>query len=260
MVDTHVHIGQFNEIYYNPVEVIQIVMEKCIDGLCFSSTTTCMEDIAYSRVENEITQTLAHIAWTYESVQPFLWYIPAFTEQGVSLESAMNNLPYKGIKLHPLAHPWNLEEKKVVRLVNEIFEYAGYNKLPVLIHTGNNGIDAAGVFSDFFPIYPETKFILAHCRPLIETIHLIGRYPNVYGDTAFLSKSDFQKIVKENLIEKIVLGSDFPITNYFGNKYRSRGDNRKTLKKQYDSDFKQLQYFSHFYYKRKEVKHGMGQN
>ena len=252
MIDNHIHIGQFNEVYYDPVEVIQIVMEKCIEGLCFSSTTTCMEDITYSRVENEITQTLAHIVWTYESVQPFLWYIPAFSEQGVSLKKAMNNLPYKVIKLHPLAHHWDLEEKKVTRLVNEIFEYAGHNKLPVLIHTGNNGIDAAGVFSVFFPKYQNTKFILAHCRPFTEAIHLIGSYPNVYGDTAFLSKSNFQKITKENVTKKIVLGSDFPITNYFDYKYRSRWHKIKSLKKQYDSDFEQLRYFYHFYSKGKE--------
>ena len=29
MIDNHIHIGQFNEIYYNPIEIIEIVMEKC---------------------------------------------------------------------------------------------------------------------------------------------------------------------------------------------------------------------------------------
>ena len=219
MIDNHIHIGQFREIYYDPVEVIHIVMEKCVEGLCFSSTSTCTQDITYSKVEDEISKTLAHIAWTPEVARPFLWYIPAFTEQGVGLVRAMDTLPYKGIKLHPLAHHWDLEEDKIVRLLNEIFEYAGHNGLPVLIHTGNSGIDAAGVFSNFFSVYPETKFILAHCRPLNEAVELIQRYPNVLGDTAFLAKSDFQKIIQENLVEKVIFGSDFPITNYFSNNH-----------------------------------------
>jgi predicted TIM-barrel fold metal-dependent hydrolase len=219
-------------------------MEKCVDGLCFSSTTTCMEDIAYSKVENEISQTLARITWTPEIVRPFFWYIPAFAGQGINIESAMNSLPYKGIKLHPLAHNWNIEEEKVSGLLCGIFEYAGHYGLPVLIHTGNSGVDAANMFSKFFPMFPETKFFLAHCRPLAEAVLLLKKYINVYGDTAFLGKPDFHKIVQMNLIKKIVLGSDFPITNYFSNKHWFT---KKPLKKQYDNDFKRLQYFSRFF-------------
>jgi len=241
MIDNHIHIGQFDNIYYNPVEVIQIVMEKCTEGLCFSSTTTCKDDVAYSEVENEIDNALANIR--PEIVRPFFWYAPVFIRQGVDFEKAMRDLPYKGIKLHPLSHSWDLNDKIHLDVLHKVFGYAEENKLPILIHTGNNGIDAADTFIRFFPLYPETKIILAHCRPLENTISVIRAYPNVYGDTAFLPEADLKKIIEEGLSHKMMLGSDFPITNYFSNQYPAENEGIVTLQEQYKRDFAQLECF-----------------
>ena len=240
MIDSHIHIGQYNEIYYNPVEIIQIVMEKCKEGLYFSSTTTCKENIHYSEVELEIEHTLSQVLEMGELIRPFLWYIPAYIGQGVIFEDAIKNLPYKGIKLHPLAHQWDLKDDKILHTLHRIFEYAGYNELPVLIHTGNSGVDAASTFSQFFLIYPQTQFVLAHCRPLEEACSLIRIYPNVYGDTAFLTESDFSHIMAAGLGSKMIFGSDFPITHYFSNKYQT-GVKKVSLETQYHDDFEQLQ-------------------
>jgi predicted TIM-barrel fold metal-dependent hydrolase len=243
MIDNHIHTGQFEETYYDPIEVIQIVMEFCTEGLCFSSTTTCKDDVSYSEVEDEISNALANIPWPPEIVRPFFWYVPAYAGQGVDFERAMKELPYKGIKLHPLAHSWDLDEKGDLDILHNIFCYAGENKLPILIHTGNSGIDAASTFNRFFPLYTETKIILAHCRPLEEAIFLIRTYPNVYGDTAFLPEVDLRKIVKTGLSHKLVLGSDFPITNYYNCKYPAENKEAMTLKDQYKYDFEQLKHF-----------------
>jgi len=239
LFDSHIHIGQFEEIYYDPAEIIGIVMEKA-EGLCFSSTTTCKDGVSYSEIENEIDGALARIDWPPETVRPFFWYTPCFAEQGVPFEKAVKNLPYKGVKLHPLAHKWDLEDTKFIDMLHAIFDYAGKNSLPVLIHTGNNGVDAAGTFSRFFPLYPETKFILAHCRPLVEAISLLREHPNVYGDTAFMPAAEFIKIIKKDLSGKMIFGSDFPITNYFYNNNLARKRRAITLKEQYKRDYSLL--------------------
>jgi predicted TIM-barrel fold metal-dependent hydrolase len=244
MTDNHIHIGQFKETYYDPVQVIQIVMEKCEEGLCFSSTTTCREDITYAEVETEIDHALAHIAWPPETVRPFFWYIPSFIEQGVDFEKAVKNLPYKGVKLHPLAHRWDLDNEKTLNVLHGIFGYAGENKLPVLIHTGHSGVDAANLFSQFFPLYPDVQYILAHCRPLDEAVNLMSNYPNVFGDTAFLPEADLQKIIDRGLSHKMILGSDFPITNYFRNRFHEENEGTLSLEVQYANDFENLRRFS----------------
>jgi predicted TIM-barrel fold metal-dependent hydrolase len=245
MIDNHIHIGQFNEVYYDPIEVIQIVMGAGMEGLCFSSTTSGKEGIKYSEIEREISHTLAHIRWSDEIARPFFWYVPDFATQGVTVEKAMRDLPYKGIKLHPLAHHWDLEDEGTAAVLHGLFEYAGHYKLPVLIHTGQNGVDAAGIFSRFFPQYPEVKFILAHCRPLEEAISLL-KNQNVYGDTAFLPSADFVQITEQGLSKKMVLGSDFPITHYFSAKYPEKEGNggKISLAGKYSENFEKLEHFS----------------
>jgi predicted TIM-barrel fold metal-dependent hydrolase len=237
MVDTHIHIGWFKETYYDPVGIINIVMGKC-ESLCFSSTTSCKTDVLYTEIEKEIANTLANIAWSSDIARPFLWYSPTFAGQGVTVEKAMRNLPYKGIKIHPLANRWDLSDAKTLAIAHDVFDYAGRYKLPVLIHTGQSGVDAPGTFSRFFSRYPETTCILAHCRPPEETIPLLRDYPNVYGDTAFLSEENMQKIKSENLSHKILSGSDFPITHYFSSKYGN--EQIVTLEEQYNQDFMRL--------------------
>lgn len=237
MIDNHIHIGQFKEIYNDPIEVIQIVMEYCRDGLCFSSLIACDENIAYTKAEKEIENVLAHINWQPEIVRPFFWYNPCYAKQGVMFKKVMQELPYKGVKLHPLANHFDLNDPKITSILHTIFSYAGEYNLPVLIHTGHSGVDSADIFSHFFPLYPTTRFILAHCRPLANTINLMRNFPNVYGDTAFLPEDHLQEIIKEGLAGKMILGSDFPVTNYYNNE-------KVDLKKQYNSDYEQLKHYA----------------
>jgi predicted TIM-barrel fold metal-dependent hydrolase len=67
---------------------------------------------------------------------PYLWYIPAYLDQGVTVETAMASLPYCGIKLHPLAHRWDFAHSRHADALHHLFGYAGQHGLPVLIHPG----------------------------------------------------------------------------------------------------------------------------
>jgi hypothetical protein len=59
MTDTHIHIGQFKEIYYTAEEVFNVVFASgSIDHLVFSSTTSCVEGIVYGAVAAEIENAL----------------------------------------------------------------------------------------------------------------------------------------------------------------------------------------------------------
>jgi hypothetical protein len=102
-------------------------------------------------------------------------------------------------------------------------------------------MDEANRFSPFFGEYPAARCILAHCRPLDQTIALLKTYPNVYCDTAFVEEADLRCIVEAGLASRVVLGSDFPITSYYRNKYPPKGDgDTLTLTEQYAVDLEQL--------------------
>jgi hypothetical protein len=54
MTDNHVHIGQFEEVYYSASEVFDAVFASgIVDRLVFSSTTSCVPDVAYHVIEAE---------------------------------------------------------------------------------------------------------------------------------------------------------------------------------------------------------------
>jgi predicted TIM-barrel fold metal-dependent hydrolase len=231
-VDNHLHIGQFYETYYEPLEVLRIVTEAGITDAVYSSTTSAKDGVRYREVEREIAGVTAR--YPAEHYKPFLWYIPPYIDQGISPESVFQNLPYKGLKLHPRAHRWNLLDQKHLDCLYSLFGYARENHLPVLIHTGKDEFERPAFFSSFFPLYPEVKFILAHCRPAPDTIAIFRAHSNVYGDTAFLSVEGYSQIVAAGFWERLIPGTDFPITHYFNRK------SGVSPEKQYREDLVQL--------------------
>jgi len=237
MTDNHIHIGQFEDIYYDGLEVVETVMSCGMDGLAFSSTTSCVDDVRYLDVEREIQNFLKQARYDSEIVRPFFWYIPDYIDQGINIQSAFNAVPYKGIKIHPYINHWDFEEKRHMEILHNLFDYAARNSLPVLIHTGHSGIDSADRFERFFKEYKKVQCILAHCRPLDITVKMLKEYNNIFCDTAFVSKEDILHIINSGYREKIIFGTDFPITHYFKTKYPREGENSAiTLIEQYKED------------------------
>jgi predicted TIM-barrel fold metal-dependent hydrolase len=153
----------------------------------------------------------------------------------------MNNLPYKGIKLHPQAHKFNYDDMQFVSVLHELFNYAQDHTLPVLLHTGYDTTKDTEILSHFFAEYPNVKVILAHCRPLKQTIALMKKYANVCCDTAFVPEADIRKIMQKGLASKIIPGSDFPITHYYAIKYPRKGQpSGISLEAQYQKDIGQM--------------------
>ena len=56
--DHHIHIGQFNEVYYDALQVFEILDSLAettgVTRLCYSSTSSCRDDAELVLVEEEI--------------------------------------------------------------------------------------------------------------------------------------------------------------------------------------------------------------
>jgi len=237
MTDNHVHIGQYYDIYYDPLEIMDVVMSAGMEGMSFSSTSSCIENILYSEIEKEIVFFLSGISFTAEIIRPFFWYIPDYINQNITIKNAFGSIPYKGIKIHPYAHNWDFDDTRHLEALHSLFDYAAENNLPVLIHTGFSGVDNANRFEPFISEYRNVKCILAHCRPIDTTIAMLKKYANAYCDTAFVPGTDVQKIILVGLKDKILLGSDFPITHFYRTKNPGHVENRMiSLRENYAQD------------------------
>ena len=237
MTDSHVHIGQYEDRYYDPLEIMDVVISTGLEGMSFSSTSSCIENVLYSEIEKEIVSFLSGISYTAEIIRPFFWYIPDYINQNITIESAFGSIPYKGIKIHPFAHNWDFDDSRHLEALHGLFDYAGENNLPVLIHTGRSAVDNANRFEPFISEYRNVKFILAHCRPIDTAIEMLNKYANAYCDTAFTPKINIQRIISAGFKDRIILGSDFPITHLFRTKYSGTGeDTTISLHEQYIED------------------------
>jgi predicted TIM-barrel fold metal-dependent hydrolase len=228
MTDNHLHVGQFHETYYEPLEVMNIATEAGVTGAVYSSTTSAKDGVLYKEVEGEIAKVVTH--YDSKRFKPFLWYIPPYIDEGVNAENAFANLPYAGIKLHPRAHRWDLSDAKHLDCLHALFGFAHEHELPVLIHTGVDDFERPSFFESFFQPYQNAQIILAHCRPAEEAIAMFRKYPNLRGDTAFLPVDSFNLIDKAGFVDRLQFGTDFPVTHYFC------GDKSKTLKVKYLED------------------------
>lgn len=243
MIDHHIHIGQFNEVYYDAFEVFSAIekssFETSIFELHYSSTSSCRFDVELSKIEEEIAY-----AQSFESdilkIRPYLWFVPKYAKEGISIKSAMGTFDYCGIKLHPYGQNWDFHNPIHKKCLEEIFSYSSESKKSILIHTGIDDCCRPSRFEEYFKNFPNSQIILAHSRPVEETILMMRKYPNVKCDISFCSKieleklSDFEK--STNLNNKILFGTDFPISHYV-NKFNGI---KTTLAEQYRKDCRNL--------------------
>ncbi len=82
-----------------------------------------------------------------------------------------------------------------------------------MFHTGTE--TPADNFAEYCRDFPQTTFILAHGNPIDETIKIMKDCSNVFVDTAFLPIPNISKLCENGLSNRILFGTDFPITNYF---------------------------------------------
>jgi hypothetical protein len=114
----------------------------------------------------------------------------------------------RGIKLHPRAERFRLEE----RLTEPIFAVANERRVPVLVHAGRGipalGRDAVGLCERF----PDARVILAHAA--VCDLAWIWReapsHPNLFFDTAWWSATDLLALFALVPPGQILWGSDAP--------------------------------------------------
>ena len=215
MLDAHVHIGQFHEEYYGFGEVFNTIFNSgIVDGIVYSSTSSCIRDVGYGIIRNEIAEALKK--YPASIATPLFWVVPDYINQGITVEAAMSELDYGGFKLHPYGNGWDFEnDARQCEILHEVFDYADKRQMRILIHTGESGVDIPSRFERFFGEYRNARIVLAHCRPAGETIKLMQKYPNVSGDTAFAPKENIEDVKNAGFGERLIFGTDFPITHYF---------------------------------------------
>ena len=207
MTDNHVHIGWYTDGYHSPQEVWQAEQEAGIDEIVVSSTSTCAE--LYKLVIKEMRE-LIHMGGS--RIHPLLWITPRMMKTWGIRYMLHSRIKWEGVKLHWQAHrEWYYNRK----LLHNALEVARSLQVPVLLHTGNFKECHAEVFFDVCKKYDSLDYVLAHGRPIDETINVIKSCPNVMVDTAFMPIEDIKMLIVCGYMERILFGTDVPINNIY---------------------------------------------
>ena len=200
--DCHIHFGQFRDGYFSVSQLVSQIQSLGIARACVMPTGF------YSK--KEFFECLSALqSLPQERFDSFLWLSPRIL-RWMPVENIFKLHNFKAIKIHGVAHPdWFAFPEKI----NEVCAFAGEKHVPLMFHTGKE--TPASLFAHYCQQNPHTTFILAHGNPIEETISILSKYSNVYVDTAFLPFQNIKIICENGLENKILFGTDYPITTYF---------------------------------------------
>lgn len=227
MIDNHVHVGWYTNGYHSPKEVWCAEKEAGVDDIAVSSTSTCAE--LYKLVIQEMKE-LKRLGSNH--VHPILWVTPRMMRTYGIRKMLSSKVAWEGIKMHWEAHrEWYYNSW----LVKKVLQIASERHLPILLHTGSFKECHASVFTELCKDHPDITFVLAHGRPVGETINVLCTASNTYVDTAFMPIEDLKRIVGAGFADRILFGTDAPINTVYYNRATSDyiadslGQIRKTL-------------------------------
>ncbi len=208
MIDYHTHIGQFYDFYTSPSELIHTMDSVGVERFACSSTTICEGN--YDKVLMEMSELQMSAG---HRLLPVLWIVPQMLQDDELQRFLDSDIRWRMLKIHPQLHP--LEWKCGGDNLRKVLRLAKQMQVPLLIHTGEFAGCYPLLFERAIRYNPSVMFILAHGRPIDETITLLLRYPNVVTDTAFMPVEHIAELCRLGLSYRILWGTDIPIQRYY---------------------------------------------
>lgn len=218
MFDAHVHMGYFprrgkaEPYYYSPRRIFGALTRAGVDEFIVSSTNaiwdaegTAMH--AEAREMKRLAGKRAHI---------FFWVGMRYLAHDPDLARLPEGL-YEGFKLHGGESAWLQHPEQLVRVLSIARERA----FPVQIHTGINDKGISNTINEYVPYcqrFPELPVDLAHGKPPEDVPKVLAELPNVYVDTAFVSRQTVKAWLNAGADERrIMFGSDIPAPQRYAN-------------------------------------------
>lgn len=207
--DFHVHMGQYFDDYYTPPRILRTLRAAGITHFAYSSTSTIVTDDASFLLEERI----AMHELSGGKAKPMLWVTHDMLKKSKDLSLYMDDAGGKivGLKLHGVSESWVPFGKDLKR----VFDIAKEHEIFVMLHTGEHEECEAGIYRRICNAYTDVPVILAHGRPIQQTIEMLKICPNTFVDTSFMPHEHLRILIKtareHNFTERILFGTDTPI-------------------------------------------------
>ena len=224
IIDIHGHLGNINQAPFWAADAEKLenyCAEAGVDLLCLSSSKSLMYDTKEGNAELDVA---------LKKTKKLLGYIvvnPVFPETARELHLLKENPKFRGVKIHPDYHGYDLASKAVIKFLDKIADQVKLMLIHVSCMPGTGFADAVRV-ANFAKRHPKTNFVLAHMAGIYQN----GHYPyfpnlqgceevaamkldNVYIDTAHYLMYVYPGVMKRMVelagADHIVFGTDTPL-------------------------------------------------
>lgn len=215
--DHHTHIGFFNDTYYDFKDVFSVLKNNGVSETTLAYLTPKFDDKKsavefYYAVNEELKEAVDYAKSISLKTNILYWADPFVLKSGINFEQIFSDFDFHGFAIHPVLHDWTKSEAD---LLTDIFNYAHKKNLPIYIHTGIDDYDEPLQFEQWIKDFPDVEIHLAHCKATDSIIELFSKYKNLFGDTVFCPNESYKKICGAGFKDRMLFGTDFPITHWF---------------------------------------------
>ena len=226
-VDAHVHMGYYprfgckEPFYYSPRRVFGVLARCGISEFIVSTTNsqlaciTLNDIIREAREMRRIAGAMAHqLLWVSGRIldeDPLLASLDASVRPRGRCSDGEIRL-YEGVKLHGVETPWMTSRKSDLR---RVLDAAAERNMVVQIHTADDFCCHPHGWGRYAQLYPSVMMDFSHCKPMVDTMEVMRTCPNVYTDISFLGHSEVDYLLKSDVSDRVMFGSDLPAYHAF---------------------------------------------
>ena len=217
VIDVHTHLGIVPGYCDMPLENQLKAMELYHIDYALISDISAGERFGLGDPNTDLQyavnrDAIAQIRPYKDKLGVMLWCRPAVEGFNDAFEQLYleNRDIIKGLKVHPDISAVPFDDDRMIPYLEMAEKY----DLPVLIHTQDNCYSSIAAVCNMAEKFPNVILILGHmCLGSLkdESLDAMEKYPNVYGDTAWVMMNFTEDGCNRGLEDKILFGTDGPI-------------------------------------------------
>ena len=247
IIDSHVHIGKCIGFDMKPSDVIYSMNRYGIEFSLVSNGEAAEFDHRgkkipkrYQKSQNQVFRETIDFARQYPDQIGAAPWLKLHSElpddEFKSLLRDNIDLVY-AFKFHPFHSRVAPDDERI----EPIYRLAAEYDLPIVSHTGGCEEARSIHLYNAAKKHPELNFVMVHMDLGTDNsaaIELLGKLPNLYGDTTWVSVESTLKAVRRWGSEKILFGSDNPIDGK--DTYLDNGRGERSLYQAYFNEFRSM--------------------
>jgi predicted TIM-barrel fold metal-dependent hydrolase len=203
ILDMHAHVGQPNYAY----RAGEFRNDDLASRMKASHVSKCCVFSFYDVADNDYVDQATR---GRDDLIPFAFINAKEPGAPAELERRFQ-AGFKGLKLHPFAHGFHLNNFKIV---DPLFERCEHYRAPIICHgLADNAHNTVYAFAEMADRFPRVDLVMAHGGFMwarAEAVRASKTRPNLYIETTCLLPAGIADGIDDIGAEKYIFGSDAP--------------------------------------------------